>query len=100
MDFEELAELSSEREEDIPEEVIWIAIEQKHQNRIARLWTLFSIFAQVTTFIVIIAIYCYISLINFAETKAELTPIFYIGNDRTYHFYFSVMLKNRTECKV
>ena len=66
-DFEDIVDW--QREEDMPENVIWIAIEQKHLNRIARSWTIFSIIVQNVAFIMIIAVFCFISVINFNDSE-------------------------------
>ena len=41
VDFEDLVENQDENE--MPAHVIWLAIESKHLNGIARFWTIFSI---------------------------------------------------------
>mmetsp|Transcript_34698 Transcript_34698/g.45632 ORF Transcript_34698/g.45632 Transcript_34698/m.45632 type:complete len:133 (-) Transcript_34698:480-878(-) len=82
----------------MPEHVIWIAIEQKHLNKIARSWTIFSIFVQKLTVLMIIGAYTLISIINFNDTPATLTPMLFISADKQNYFYFSVASKSLENC--
>ena len=82
----------------MPEAVIWIAIEQRHLNRISRAWTIFCICVQKMAFFCIIGAYFFISLINFHETQSFLTPLLYINHESKIYFYFSVYFGHYELC--
>ena len=74
----------------MPDQVIWIAIEQRHLNKIARSWTIFIIFVQVFSLFIVIGVYFFLSLIDFDGTDAYLTPLLYITYEGKYFFYFTI----------
>ena len=96
VDFEDL--VSRQREEDMPQQVIWLAIERKHLNRIARAWTVFCIVVQVISFAVIILIYIFISLFEFENGREKVTPLFYIDSKNKYKWYFSIYDDSLEQC--
>ena len=77
IDFEKLIE--DQKEEEMPENVIWIAIEQKHLTKIARCWTIFCMLVQILGMFISIGVFCFIPMINFSDTQLpKLTAIFFI----------------------
>ena len=82
----------------MPSAVIWIEIEQKHLNRIARIWTIACIVVQVLALIAIIYTFVGFTLITFEETSVRLTPTFYI-DAVNYFFYFTFMTKDAKHCE-
>ena len=98
IDFEKLIE--DQKEEEMPENVIWIAIEQKHLTKIARCWTIFCMMVQILTLFITIGVFCFIPMIHFSSTKTlpKLTAIFFIDNGYIYHFYFG-KLHHRDICE-
>ena len=96
IDFEDLVD--RQLEDEMPEAVIWIAIEQRHLNRISRAWTIFCICVQFLAFLCIIGAYFFISLMDFEGVSSILTPLLYITHRRTIYFYFSVYFGGKENC--
>ena len=92
VDFEDIIDEQDER--DMPVYVVWLAIESKHLNGIARFWTLVMIVIQCAVFVLIILMYYYISLIEFFDNeghKSKLTTILFVNSDGKayYNMIFS-----------
>ena len=65
MDFEDLVENQNERE--MPKNVIWLAIESKHLNGIARFWTIVTIVIQSFVYFLILLMYYYTGLLKLKD---------------------------------
>ena len=61
----------------MPINVIWVEIESKHLNGIARFWTILSILTQSFVYFLIILMYFYISLLEFSNEDKLTTLIYY-----------------------
>ena len=94
VNFEEF--IDQDQEEDVPEHVLWIAIEQKHLDHISRVWTILCIIVQKMAFLCIIAIYVFIGLIKFGD-KEHLTPLYFKNINDEYYFYL-YFANNSSEC--
>ena len=92
-DFEQI--LEQQRDEDMPEEVLMVALEQKHLSTIARCWTITCIVLQVLGILNIILCFCLVSIVQSKDGNGRLTPLFFIsshgGGGLHYQFYFKVM---------
>ena len=64
----------------MPVHVLWVDIEQKHLDRIARVWTWICIILQGSVFALIVITYCMFGLVVFSDNSV-LTPLFYINGD-------------------
>lgn len=84
VDFEDLIEQQDEAE--MPAHVIWLELEQKHLDKISRVWTWICIFIQLTVFLLIIYTYSFIALYVFAD-ETKLTPLFYKTQTEGFLFY-------------
>lgn len=103
IDFEDLVEQQDENE--MPKHVIWLEIESKHLNGIARFWTMVSIVIQCTVYALIILMCFYISLVEFKQTDSEsgssikeskLTPLLFKDSDNTY--YYNMIFSKERRC--
>ena len=75
-----------QRESEMPQHVMWITVEQRHLNRIAKMWTWVCILLQGFVFALIICTYCFIGLLNFTDSS-KLTPLFYKDLEGKFYFY-------------
>ena len=82
----------------MPSAVIWIEIEQKHLNRIARIWTILCIVDQTLALVITIGIFIFFSIIDFVDTDVVLTPLFYRDSEN-FVFYYSFIGKDATHCE-
>ena len=84
IDFEELVEQQDESE--MPQYVLWVEIESRHMNKLAKTWTIICIILQSTVMIMIPEIYASIGLWHFAD-DVKLTPLFFHSAKGSWEFY-------------
>lgn len=71
---------------------MWITVEQKHLNRIAKMWTWVCILIQGNVFGLIICTYCFIGLLTF-DDGSKMTPLFYRDPTDGFLFYGTFFFK-------